>query len=181
MMANLKYLKGVRTRYKNTLETEIQFSVDLIQGNTYTANIEEQIIKANKCLEKLKSYKEKLEIQSEKLISAMDEKDSERIENILEEDCKLCEYALDCYLDLKQFKENLITEKQEPPKEILMGDSTTYQLVQLQKDMQQLFSNQLKQQQEIVDKQDSNTKISMKLPKLEMISFNGDKTKWIEF
>ena len=52
-------------------------------------------------------YVEKLELQSGKVSSAMEEQ-SEDIDSVIEEDCNLCSKAMDCYLELNQFKERLV-------------------------------------------------------------------------
>jgi len=53
------------------------------------------------------------------------------------------------------------------------------ELVQLRKDMQDIILLQSK----VEVKQESKQKNmqTVKLPKLELLSFNGDKTKWYEF
>ncbi|XP_063427160.1 uncharacterized protein LOC134710700 [Mytilus trossulus] len=52
-------------------------------------------------------YFEKLEIQSGKLASALED-DGEAIDGIVCGDCELCSSVMDCYLDLIQFKERHI-------------------------------------------------------------------------
>ena len=101
-MANLTYIKGVRTRYRNVLETEIQSAKDLIKSGLYIEDLENQISKVTKCLETIKSYSDKVELQSEKLASALGEDDDEFTVTIVNDDCQLCSDAMDMYVNLKQ-------------------------------------------------------------------------------
>jgi hypothetical protein len=66
----------------------------------------------NKCVEKLQVYSQKLEKQSDKLACALGDDNSSAIEKIMDEDTTLCSEVTECYLDLKQFKEKLLS----PPK-----------------------------------------------------------------
>ena len=61
---------------------------------------------------------------------------------------------------------------------------STLQIVKLQNEMKNIFESQLKQHQEIIEIQTNKEKENsspVKLPKLDIISFNGDKMKWNEF
>ena len=180
-MAGLAYLKGVRTRFRNTLESEIRMAKDLLTSDCDERNLNEIKVNITKCLEKLKTYSGKVEFQTEKLSAAMGEEDLTEIEKIVDEDCLLCSNATDIYLELKQFKENIVLVKEkaevkEPPLDV----SNTTQLIELQKNMQHLLDSQLKQQ-EVSNKKESELSSCVKLPKIELVSFSGDKTKWIEF
>lgn len=62
----------------------------------------------------------------------------------------------------------------------MFEDSNTSGIVQLQRDIQQLLASQLRQQ-ELASKNESDHTSLVKLPKTEMISFDGDKTKWFKF
>jgi len=110
MAANVTYLKGVRTRYRNIIQKEIQIGVSILQAEVTKANHEKCVLKATKCIERLKCYVETLENQSSNLASAYDEETTEVIDGIVEEDCQLCSEAMDCQLDLHEFKEMLVHE-----------------------------------------------------------------------
>lgn len=146
-MAGLAYLKGVRTRFRNTLESEIRIAKGLLTSVYDERNLNEIKVNITKCLEKLKTYSGKVEFQSEKLSAAMGEEDLAEIEKVVDEDC-LCSNATDIYLELKQFKENIVLVKEtaevkEPPLDV----SYTTQLIELQKNMQHSLDSQLKQQE----------------------------------
>ena len=67
-MATTTYIKGVRTRYRTYLSNEIDVARMFLQNSdSDIGDMDETIVKTSKCLEKLKTYTEKLEIQSEKL------------------------------------------------------------------------------------------------------------------
>ena len=182
-MANLTYIKGVRTRYRNVLEIEIQSANDLIKSGKHTEDLENQVSNVTKCLEKIKSYSDKVEMQSEKLASAIGESDDEFTETIVNDDCKLYSDAMERYVDLISLREMLMLEKQREDSnktKVEIEDENTTKLVQLQTDMQYLLAKQMRQQ-EVTNKKESEKFSSVKLPKIEMPSFNGDKTKWVEF
>ena len=105
-MANVTYLKGIRTRYRNFLEKEIEIANVMSRTISESAGVEPLIELIGKCVEKLQMYTEKVEIQTEKLCSALDESESEFIENILGQDSQLCAEAVERYIDLKQLKES---------------------------------------------------------------------------
>ena len=107
----------------------------------------------------------------------MEEKDSGLIETIIENDCDLCSVAMEVYLDLQQYKEKVVFKQIKKEKE---EEPLALKLVELQTDMQRLLRTQMKQNEES-KKSEAERRSSVKLPKIEMISFNGDKTKWIEF
>ena len=56
-------------------------------------------------------------------------------------------------------------------------------MVQLQKEMIGIVQTQLKQQEEFIKSQQKteSAETNVKLPKIDIIPFNGDKTKWSEF
>jgi len=61
---------------------------------------------------------------------------------------------------------------------------STFEIVKLQNEMKNIFESQLKQHQELIEIQTNKEKDNsspVKLPKLDIISFNGDKMKWNEF
>lgn len=58
--------------------------------------------------------------------------------------------------------------------------STTKQLLDLHVNMQKLLQSQLKEKENLETKSLENAS-TVKLPKIDMISFGGEKTKWVEF
>ncbi|CAC5398796.1 unnamed protein product [Mytilus coruscus] len=138
--------------------------------------------KSAKCIKKLKVYINKLEIQSIKVASSLEEDQSGTADKLANEDCKLCSDATDCYLELENFKERLVDniklETTENVEKINPSDS-----IQLQQEMKDTIQTQLKQQEEFIKSQQKgeSTETNVKLPKIDIISFKGDKTKWNEF
>lgn len=176
------YLKGVRTRYRNCLQVEIKSGLSILQTEVPLPEHQQYVFKSSKCVEKLKLYVNKLEVQSSKVADALGEEETEEIEKVVEEDCQLCSAATDCYLELEQYKERLVEfikqESGEKHEKI-----NPIQIVELQREMKDIVETQMKQQNEILIRQQmkENDESSVKLPKIDIISFYGDKIKWIEF
>ena len=145
MAANVTYLKGVRTRYCK----EIQIGVSILQAEVTKANHKKCVLKATKCIKRLKCYVEKLENQSSNLASAYDEETTEVIDGIVEEDCQLCSQAMDCQLDLQEFKERLVREVKVELKEEHVPVAP---IVQIQEEIKSIVQSQLKMQHEMLEK-----------------------------
>ncbi len=161
-MSSLSHLKGVRTRYRNILTTEIQNGIGIMSTEVQKPNEQQYVMKASKCAEKVKLYVEKLESQSGKVISAMEQND-EDINSTMDEDCSLCSQAMDCFLDLNQFKERLvefIKKESEDMKEM----NFTSEIVNLQKEMKDILKFQFEQKEQ--EKREHEKQISVKLPEL---------------
>ncbi len=169
----LKYLKAVRTRYRNTIEREIQESKMILSANVEQVDRKVLVDSASKCSEKLKLYSEKLEFQSGKLASVIEEEGGD-IDTIIEQDDVLCSKAMDSYSDLSNFKERLVDSIKNEDKSD-KGSEFSVQIVELQKERKDLI------QKQVMCEQNKQTGCSVKLPKLELHSFSGDKTKWNEF
>ena len=107
-MTTLSHMKGVRTRYRNTLSSEIQEGNSILQKEISNSQRQEYVHKSTKCIEKLKVYINKLEIHSIKVASALKEDITGTADKLADEDCMLCSDATDCYLELENFKERLV-------------------------------------------------------------------------
>ena len=70
MASNLPYLKGVRTRYVNTLSKEIDNAKDILVCDTKLVDETELILSINRCVERLQLYCDKVENQTDKLADA---------------------------------------------------------------------------------------------------------------
>ena len=181
-MSNVPYLKGVRTRYVNILKKETAIALDLLATAEYTVDETELILKLNNCVERLQLYSDKVENQSEKLADAIGGSDTEFTNILVTENETVCDQAVECISRLKQFEEAISTKKlkKEEAKEKYGMD----QIVELQKQMNTIVVSQMKQQHEFLEKQEEREKelaTSVKLPKLDMHTFSGDKMKWSEF
>ncbi|CAG2197218.1 unnamed protein product [Mytilus edulis] len=181
-MTTLSHMKGVRTRYRNTLYTEIQEGNSILHAEISKPHRQEMVHKSAKCIEKLKVYINKLEIQSSKVASSLEEDQSGTADKLADEDCKLCSDATDCYLELENFKERLVDNiKLETTENVEKVNPSDF--IQLQQEMKDIIQTQLKQQEEFIKSQQKSesAETNVKLPKIDIISFNGDKTKWNEF
>jgi hypothetical protein len=91
--------------------------------------------------------------------------------------------ATDRYLELEKFKERLV-EFIRKSNSVDKESDSTFQIVKLQNEMKNIFESQLKQHQEIIEiqtKKEKDNSSPVKLSKLDIISFNGDKMQWNEF
>lgn len=111
MTTQISYLKGIRTRYRNFLEKEIENATNILRYDRVEIDVEHAVDEINKCVEKLNVYSEKVEIQTEKLSCALDENESDFLNNILGQDSQICADAMECCIDLKQMKEKMIDSK----------------------------------------------------------------------
>jgi hypothetical protein len=178
-MSSVPHLKGVRTRYRNILEKKIDESKRILVCDVEIDTIESALATTGMCCDTLKLYSEKLENQSEKLAAAIGEDDDEFIGKITEEDSTLCEEAIQCFMKLKHHREMLLSFKEQRKDTAPSGDNP---MMMLQQDMHKLMELQIQHQETILKAQTKSAKVSsVKLPKLDLISYDGDKTKWIEF
>ena len=69
------YLKGIRTRYRNDLEKEIDNGTGILR--TDLTEIDVDIAMIEKCMKKIEYYSEKVKIHMEKLSSLLDETQSD--------------------------------------------------------------------------------------------------------
>lgn len=182
MASNIPYLKGVRTRYVNILKRETNVALDLLSIDTRLIDETELILKINNCVERLQLYCDKVENQTEKLAEAVGDKDTDLTDLLVSENESVCDKALECVLNLKHFKETVSLSK------MMAADKKEKygldQIVELQKQMNSIVVDQMKAQHEFLEKQELKEKelaTTVKLPKLDMISFSGDKLRWTEF
>ncbi|XP_060575739.1 uncharacterized protein LOC132733143 [Ruditapes philippinarum] len=182
-MSNLKSLKAVRTKYRNILDKEITNSTGIV-GSDITKVDKVLILQgANMCLGLLKSYSAKLEEQMNKLTNAMGENVPEITEKIVDEDCHLIFKAEQSSIELSHFVELV---QKENSKQFSDTNPTALEdkNVLFQEQLQKLMISQLEQQKEFFEKQnqkENHEVCSVKLPKLDLISFSGDKMKWASF
>ena len=181
-MSNVPYLKGVRTRFVNILKKETTVALELLATDVYLVDETELILKIKSCVDRLQLYSDKVENQTEKLADAIGDSDTDFTEQLVTENETVCDKAVECISRLKQFEEIISVKKLEKTeaKEKYGMD----QIVELQKQMNDIIVSQMKQQNEFLEKQEVREKelaTSVKLPKLDMLTFSGDKLKWSEF
>lgn len=186
--SNLKYLKGVRTRYFNTLEEEVQLGETLMECTLEEIPSEDyksfqKRVSENKL--KIDAYIDKLNNQSEKLAQAVGDTDDNLIDLIINEDSKLLNSAsaVFCQLRLRETElQELIKQKDEKLKKSFFSESdesAVHKMCETQMKLQQEFFE--KQQQFSESQKNKSSKNVVKLPKLEMKSFGGKQLEWSEF
>ena len=127
-------------------------------------------------------YSEKVESQIEKLAEKIGDSDTELTAQLISENEDVCDGAVERVLRLKQFKEEFKLSKVQAVEE--KEKVGMNQIVELQKQMNEIVFNQMKQQHEFIEKRELKEKeldTAVKLPKLEIVFFSGDKLKWTEF
>lgn len=101
----------------------------------------------------------------------------------MNEDADLCDIAVERCVQLRRHIEMLTSLKdhivQKSMKQDVHESPLMVELVQLRKDMKDIILLQTKGEVKHESKQQNVQ--TVKLPKLELLSFNCDKTKWYEF
>ena len=130
----------------------------------------------------IKIYCDKVENQTDKLAEAIGDTDKELSEQLVIENGSICDKAIECALNLKQMKDEIcLTKAKEADVKEKVGMS---HIVELQKQMSSIVVDQMKQQHDFLEKQDKKEKelaTTVKLPKIDIMSFSGNKLKWTEF
>lgn len=187
MSSSVKYLKAVRTRYRNVLQNEISAGKSLLTKSvSLESDKNEYCDQIERCMQKIDSYREKVEIQSEKLASAIgdSESETETFETVIDADSAICEDAFEIYLELKKLKGNIVKSKDAGVKSETETEKTfCEQMSLMQQQMQSFMMEQARQQMDFMCRHESKGKesSSVKLPKLNIASFDGNKLKWQEF
>ena len=181
-MSDLRYIKGVRTRYRAVLQTELVHGKKLLLSDIESCIKEELLGKVNKSIKTLEVYSEKLEIKSKELCCAIGDTDEDLLSNVLDEDGTLAEEIFDCCINLEELKEILLVPEKKKEESVETSEKME-ELVRLQTEMQEMVINQMEQQRLFFEKQEKikHEQTAVKLPKIEMASFNGDKIRWTEF
>ena len=182
MASNFSYLKGVRTRYIYILEKEIQCGSDILASDLELIDKTILILSVNKCVERLQLYCDKVENQTDKLAEAIGNKDTDLSEQLVTENASICDKAMEYAINLKQLKDEINLTKTEAAE--TMEKVGMSHIVELQKQMNAIVGDQMRQQHDFLEKQDKKEKelaTTVKLPKIEIMTFSGNKLKWIEF
>ncbi|XP_060552386.1 uncharacterized protein LOC132713726 [Ruditapes philippinarum] len=195
---NLSYLKGVRTRFYNFLDTEIgngeqllsEYSDVMLIDAEEQAGIENRI---DECKKKVNNYTEKLTIQSEKIALAIGDSDSEFLQVVMDNDSALQDKAMTIVYKLENVQKDMKRLNVEyKPLESKGAETVVQHMCELQLKLQQeFFENQQRRNEEQMEIQqrffeeqhalkDKSTN-TVKLPKLDMISFSGNRLQWTEF
>ena len=185
MAANVPYLKGVRTRFPNSLNQEVLHGLTLLQSNMEQIDVEQCSKEINKCVEKIQTYCDKLENQTDRLADAIGEKEVELTQLLIEENKNVCDSAMECIINLHEFKAGLTKPRIKEGLKLEAQEKARFEhFVEQQEKMQNMFMQQIQQQQDLIEKhilKEKDHSSTIKLPKLDMASFAGDKLRWIEF
>lgn len=182
-MANVKFLKGVRTRYINILEAEVRNAETFIHLNISEVDSVEALCTLQVCLEKINSYVTKLEQQSEKIAIEIGDRDDTFVSDMLEEDTRICEHALDACSKLKKVELQL-TERKKHDELHTSAHALEESKLHVQDEIERVLEMNLNLQKELLENhavRPPQNKTSVKLPKLEISYFSGNKLKWVEF
>ncbi|XP_045216914.2 uncharacterized protein LOC123566652 [Mercenaria mercenaria] len=173
--------KGLRAKYRNALKIELGNASELLGSDVSEVDLCELTSKVSKCIDFLGLYSAKLDKQRDKLLEMIDESEEEFIEEVLNDDFDLSETVEKVCIDLKYFKDDLRTagKTESKPSEVF----TDEKMFEIQNQMKEFMLNQQAQQKEFIEKQikRDTDKTSVKLPKLDLVSFGGNKIKWLEF
>jgi len=183
-------LKGTRTRYINIIKKDLEnaqkFVKEDIEGiDEYALKDLLKVVKL--CDKRLTEFSEKLQNVSDSLTIKLeaDSKETE-VDTIVEEDCKLCSDVSNSQFGLSEIRSDIDLKLQlieEKPK------SEITQMFEIQTEMQKQIKDLLTVQQESFkhekDKMDARKKEQkeslIKLPKLELKHYDGDRLNWLEF
>ncbi|XP_060600224.1 uncharacterized protein LOC132753734 [Ruditapes philippinarum] len=169
-MSGLQYMKGVRTRFYNKLLKEIQNVKEILNTDLSDLfDVDEYKQLRQRVLEaklSINLYNDKLMMQSEKLSQAIDDSD------IIEE-------ASTLYHKLQIFEDTL-QESKETEHNKIEKKERALSLAVVTEEMKTMFEAQMELQRVLVESKRVK-KDTVKLPKIDIPSFNGNKLYWIEF
>lgn len=178
------YLKGLCTRYRNLIETEIKKADKLVSIDVSEEDPTALLRNVETSVRRIKEFSAKLEETMEKwsmVIEGQETKqgEQEKFSEISGKVFLLLNEANDRSEQLiileKTLQEKLTTLKKPPD----MSDPRLDHLIHLQAKMQEQVIHfqelSLQQHNSVADS------VAVKLPKLELPSYNGDKIKFKEF
>ncbi|XP_071150567.1 uncharacterized protein [Mytilus edulis] len=183
----VSYLKGLCTRYNNLLAKELDKSGDIIAQGIQDESVTTQLRQVLSAERRLKDFAAKLEDSMKEISLILEEKEDEEGEIVKftkasEIYFKLLDGVTQRLDELKIFEEEIQDKITDTKKTESATDHKVEHLLQLQTQMQeQILQFQQLQLQELQRKSQPSTVSAVKLPKLDLVSYNGDKLKWTEF
>ena len=171
-------MKGVRTRYVNDLKEQINEGSVILNTEVFSSKYEKVIERIDHPVDALTERCHEVERQSEKVISEIKDGDDPYIDEILNGDADVLFTANTMITKLRKFEIEL---KDVMKKKRVINDATKPD--ESKSDMQKLIEMQLEFQKDFLRSNKPGplpVQSSVKLPKLEICSFNGDKLKWVE-
>lgn len=174
-------LKGVRTRYRNILVKEISNAKRILESDFKDCVTDDCVKDIQRCKQLLKTYSGKLTGQMEKIAEYFGEEDEDYVEQVLDEDCEMNLDIENIVIDLEQLIDLLNSKESEMKAE----PTDTDRLTELQDQMQKMMCSQMEQQKQVFaqiqKKESANVSSAVRLPKLELNMFSGNKLEWREF
>ncbi|VDH99508.1 Hypothetical predicted protein [Mytilus galloprovincialis] len=183
----VSYLKGLCTRYNNLLAKELDKSGDIIAQGIQDESVTTQLRQVLSAERRLKDFAAKLEDSMKEISLILEEKEDKEGEIVKftkasEIYFKLLDGVTQRLDELKIFEEEIQDKITDTKKTESATDHKVEHLLQLQTQMQeQILQFQQLQLQELQRKSQPSTVSAVKLPKLDLVSYNGDKLKWTEF
>ncbi|XP_063411655.1 uncharacterized protein LOC134694570 [Mytilus trossulus] len=183
----VSYLKRLCTRYNDFLAKELYNSGDIIAQGIQDASVTTQLRQVLSAERRLKDFAAKLEDSMKEISLILEER--EENEGDIAKFIKASEIYFE-FLDgvkqrldeLKIFEEEIQDTITDIKKTESATDHKVEHLIQLQTQMQeQIVQFQQLQLQELQRKSQPSTVSAVKLPKLDLVSYNGDKLKWTGF
>ena len=183
---SVSFLKGNRTRYRNLLDKELVKGRQLLEIDSETYDRKVLLNTVNNCIKRLNDFEQKLEVNDERLSTVIEGQDGEQeTVGLIKDDWDYISTVMDCRDELAALQMSL--QEQGSPREnsssVTMIEDRFESMVQLTAQMQQMLIGQQQLQQQQISMAQSSTKqhCSVRLPKLEIPTFNGDNLKWTEF
>ena len=180
---SLRSLKSNRTRYKNTLDKELSRGNALLKEDKDCVDTKDFALKMDACIKRLSSFCDKLEITNEKISLAVEGTEEEdAMEQLLTEDGTFMTAVIDCRDELITLEKSLLSINlpSENSSAVTVIEERNSRMENLQLKMQQLMLDQqtifLQQTQ-----RQQNPNVTVKLPQLDMPTYNGDRLIWTEF
>ena len=184
------FLKGNRTRYRNLLEKELEKGKRLIEEDAeqYESKVFSKNLK--NCVNRLNDFIEKLEQTNERLSVVIEgQEGKQEVEQLIHDDWSYIASVIECRDELVDIQESLQDQKlpSDNWSSITVIEDRFNQMIQMTAQMQQVLigQQQFQQQQQLNMNQPSRRQTSagnsVRLPKLEIPSFNGENLKWTEF
>ena len=169
------YLKRNRTLYRNLIETEIISGRNLLDQDIREVDLKAFSHKVETCIKRLNKFIENLDSTNER----MSLENVEDLEQLMTSDSSITGKALGCRGELESFLNSLldVSELSQIHSSVTVTDE---RINQMQTQMQQLGFCQPQQHFHHYPRNVQMPCSSVKLPKLEIPVFNGDKMKWKE-
>lgn len=180
---SLGHLKSNRTRYKNILDRELTTGNSLLAEDKERVDVKDFALKIEACIKRLTNFCDKLEVTNEKIsLAVAGTEGADDMEELLTEDGSFMTSVIDCRDQLVTLGKSLLDEKtpSENSSTVTITEERYNRMEQLQLQMQQLFiDHQTVLIQQTQRQQNLNG--TVKLPQLDIPTFNGDKMKWTNF